>query len=46
VDRAQVNVPAPLGNVVGVADVVPELRPFAADITNLCHDYSRWMIED
>ncbi len=40
-DRAEIDVPAPLGHVVGVADVVPELRPLAANITNLCHDYSR-----
>jgi hypothetical protein len=26
---------------VGVADGISELRPSAADITNLCHDYSR-----
>ena len=37
VDRAQVDVPAPFAHVVGVADVVSELRPLAADITNLCH---------
>jgi hypothetical protein len=37
VDRAQVDVPAPLGHVVSVADIVPELRPLAADITNMCH---------
>jgi hypothetical protein len=37
VDRAQVNIPAPLGHVVSVADIVPELRPLAADITNMCH---------
>jgi hypothetical protein len=38
VDRAQVDVPAPLGHVVGVTDGVAELRPLAADITNSCHD--------
>ena len=37
VDRAQVDVPAPLGHVVGVADIVSELRPLAAEITNMCH---------
>jgi hypothetical protein len=26
---------------VGVADGISELRPFAADITNSCHDDSR-----
>src|SRR5207245_10834184 len=40
-DRTQVDVPAPLAHVVGVADGVTELRPFAADITNLCHECSR-----
>src|SRR5712691_3410171 len=40
-NRTQVDVPAPLAHVVGVADGVTELRPFAADITNLCHECSR-----
>ena len=40
-DRAQIDVPAPAAHVVGVADGVSKLRPFAAEITNLCHDYSR-----
>jgi hypothetical protein len=40
VDRAQIDVPAPLGHVVGVAYVISKLRPFAADFANLCHDYS------
>ena len=40
VHRAQIDVPAPLGHVVGVADVIPKLRPFAADFANLCHDFS------
>jgi hypothetical protein len=26
---------------VRVTDVISELRPFAADFTYLCHDYSR-----
>lgn len=38
--RAQVDVPAPLGDIVGVADIVAELRPLAANITDLCHDCS------
>jgi len=38
VHRTQIDVPAPLGHVMSVADVVPRLRPFAADITYLCHD--------
>ena len=41
VHRAQIDVPAPLGHVVGVADVISKLRPFAADFAYLCHDYSR-----
>src|SRR5436190_265017 len=36
--RAQIHVPAPLGDVVSVADVVAKLRPFAADVANSCHD--------
>ena len=41
VNRAQVDVPAPFGHVVGVADAVSRLRLLAADITLLCHDDSR-----
>ena len=41
VNGAQIDVPTPLGHVVRVADVVAELRPFAADITYLCHECSR-----
>jgi hypothetical protein len=41
VHRAQVNVPAPLGDVVGVADAVSRLRLLAADIALLCHDDSK-----
>jgi hypothetical protein len=40
VHRTQIYIPAPLGNVVGVADAVSELRLLAADITLLCHDCS------
>src|SRR5215475_14289184 len=40
VDRAKVDVPAPLGHVVGVADVIPKLRPLAADFAYLRHGYS------
>jgi len=36
-DGAQVDVPAPAGHVMGVADDVSELRLFTADITNLGH---------
>ena len=41
VDRAQIDVPTPLGHVVSVADVISKLRPLAADRANLCHDCSR-----
>jgi hypothetical protein len=41
VHRTQIHIPAPLGDVVGVADAVSRLRLLAADITLLCHDYSR-----
>jgi len=41
VHRAQVDVPAPLGDVVRVADAVSRLRLLAADIALLCHDDSR-----
>ena len=40
VDRAQIDVPAPLGHIVGVADVISKLRPLAAYLANLCHDCS------
>jgi hypothetical protein len=36
-DRLQIEVPTPLGDVVGVTDAIAELRAPAADITNLCH---------
>jgi len=41
VHRTQVDVPAPLGDVVGVADAVSRLRLLAADFTLLCHDDSQ-----
>jgi hypothetical protein len=37
-DGLQVHVPATPGGVVGVRDVVAELRAFAAKITFVCHD--------
>ena len=37
-NRAQVDVPAPLSHVVGVTDVVSKLRPLAADLAYLCHE--------
>ena len=36
-DGLEVHVPAAAGGVVGVRDVVAELRAFAANITYLCH---------
>lgn len=36
--RAQIHVPAPLGDVVSVADIVSKLRPFAAHFAYACHD--------
>src|SRR5450631_4580039 len=41
VHRTQVDVPAPLGDVVRVADAVSRLRLLAADIALLCHDDSQ-----
>jgi len=35
--RTQVNIPAPLGDVMGVTDMVSGLRLLAADFTLLCH---------
>jgi hypothetical protein len=37
-DRLQVYIPATTGRVVGVGDIVSELRTFAAEITFGCHD--------
>jgi hypothetical protein len=37
-DGLQVHVPATPGGVVGVRDVVAELRAFAAKITFMCHN--------
>jgi len=39
-DGLQVHVPAPARHVVRVRNVVAELRAFAANITNLCHDFA------
>jgi hypothetical protein len=38
-DGLKVDVPAAPGGVVGVGDVITELRAFAAEITFSCHDY-------
>ena len=35
--RLQIYIPAAIGHIVGVADLMPELRAFAANITNSCH---------
>jgi hypothetical protein len=40
-DWAQIDVPAPLGHIVGVADVVSATRRLAANLTYLCHDFLR-----
>jgi hypothetical protein len=37
-DRLQVHVPATAGRVVGVRDIVAELRSLAAEFTFLSHD--------
>ena len=37
-NRAKIYVPATLGHVVRVRDLVTELRTFAADFAYLCHD--------
>jgi hypothetical protein len=37
-DPAQIGLPAPLGMIVGVADIVAHLGPFAANITYVGHD--------
>ena len=37
-DGAQIHAPTAAADVVSVRDVVAELRTFAADFTDLCHD--------
>jgi hypothetical protein len=37
VHRLKVHIPASLGNVVGVTDFMPELRPTTAYFANFCH---------
>lgn len=37
-DGLQIDVPTTAGRVVGVRDIVSELRAFAAEITFGCHD--------
>jgi hypothetical protein len=41
VDRPQVHIPTAFAHIVSVTDGISKLRPFAADFTNLCHDYSQ-----
>ncbi len=36
----KIDVPPPSADIVRVTDRVPELRPLAANITNVCHDCS------
>ena len=38
VNRPQIDIPAPLGNIVRMRDLITELRTLAADCTNLSHD--------
>ena len=38
VNRTKIDVPAPLGDVVGVADVISKLRSLAAHIAYACHE--------
>ena len=35
--RAQVHIPTPLAYVMGVADLISKLRPFAAHFAYSCH---------
>jgi hypothetical protein len=37
VDLLQIHVPTPFGDVMGVADAVPELGTFATDFTHFRH---------
>jgi hypothetical protein len=36
-DPLQIDVPAPFGDIVGVADSVPKARTFATNFTDSCH---------
>lgn len=33
----QIHIPPAIGHVVGMANLMPELRTFAANFTNSCH---------
>ncbi len=35
--QMQVDIPTPLADIVGVADLIPKTRSFAADFTNFRH---------
>jgi hypothetical protein len=37
-DGTKIDIPAPLGNIVRMRDLVTELRTLAADFANLSHD--------
>jgi hypothetical protein len=37
-NRTKIDIPAPLGNIVRMRDLIAELRTLAADCTNLSHD--------
>ena len=37
-DGLKIDVPAALGHIVGVADLISELRALAAQITSFCHN--------
>ena len=39
-NRAEVDVPAPLGHVMRVTDVIARARLLAADLTYLCHSFT------
>ena len=36
-DPLKIGAPLAPGPIVGMGNVVPELRPFPADLTNFCH---------
>ncbi len=36
-DRLKIRIKAPACFIVSVGNVIPKLRPFAADVTSLCH---------
>jgi len=41
VDALEIQIPAPLRHIMGVADLMSELRTPATDFTNFCHDTLR-----